>query len=101
MAVLYSWTALQFLEARRALYGYMHSTTTTPRRGAAGYVPTLPQNVARTIRLHIRQIACHARSRLAYAYPRPPVRYVAGSLAEPSQQPLPDVDCPRYDSEGL
>ena len=74
---------------------------TTPRRGAAGYVPTLPQNVARTIRLHIRQTACHARSRLAYAYPRPPVRYVAGSLAEPSQQPLPDVDCPRYDSEGL
>jgi hypothetical protein len=32
MTVLYSWTALQFLKARRALYGYMHSTTTTPRR---------------------------------------------------------------------
>ena len=32
MTVLYSWTALQFLEARRGMYGYMHSTTTTPRR---------------------------------------------------------------------
>ena len=32
MAVLYTWTELQFPEARRALYGYMHSTTTTPRR---------------------------------------------------------------------